>query len=173
MSCTNSDPTDGCTNDCTICGNNIVTAPESCDDGNPPAVDDNCPEDCRIELCEPTASTQTITIVSSRPDLTSIRFLLDYPDGRVALPGGVGPDVPTGTFTDAPGDVGPFDLEHAVRVVVSAPFTFDTTTIAHVNFLGCAGAAPPSASDYRCIVIDASDENFTNVSGVTCSVTIP
>jgi cysteine-rich repeat protein len=30
----NTDPTDGCTNSCTICGNGVVTAPEQCDDGN-------------------------------------------------------------------------------------------------------------------------------------------
>jgi len=169
----NADPNDGCTNACTICGNEIVTAPESCDDGNL-LVDDNCPEDCRIEQCTPTAQiAQTVTVVASRPDLTSIRFLLDYPDGRVALPGGPGPDAPGGTFTDAAGDVVSFDIEHAVRMIVSVPFTFDTTTVLRVNFLGCAEAPLPSASDYRCIVIDASDENFQSVSGVTCTVTIP
>ena len=30
----NSDPTDGCRNDCTRCGNGVVTPPEECDDGN-------------------------------------------------------------------------------------------------------------------------------------------
>jgi cysteine-rich repeat protein len=169
----NQDPNDGCTNACTICGNEIVTAPESCDDGNL-LLDDNCPEDCRIEQCDETAQTaQTVTVVSSRPDLTSIRFLLDYPDGHVALPGGPGPDSPGGTFTDLAGDLQSFDVEHAVRLVVSVPFTFDTTTVLRVNFLGCAGAPLPSATDYRCIVIDASDENFQTVAGVTCSVTVP
>jgi cysteine-rich repeat protein len=166
----NSDPNDGCTNSCTICGNENVTAPETCDDGNT-QVDDNCPEDCQIGACTPTAeAVQTITIIASRPDLTSIRFLLDYPDGQVALAGGPGPDLPPGTITDTPIQPTPFDLEHAVRVVVAADFTFDTTTIAKVNFLGCTGQPVPSASDYRCIVIDASDASFNNVAGVTCAV---
>ena len=169
----NSDPNDGCTNSCTICGNENVTAPETCDDGNT-QVDDNCPEDCQIGACTPTAeAVQTITIIASRPDLTSIRFLLDYPDGQVALAGGPGPDLPPGTITDTPIQPTPFDLEHAVRVVVAADFTFDTTTIAKVNFLGCTGQPAPSASDYRCIVIDASDSGFNNVTGVTCAVSIP
>jgi cysteine-rich repeat protein len=168
-----SDPNDGCTNACTICGNEIVTAPESCDDGNL-LLDDNCPEDCRIEQCTATAEiAQTVTIVSSRPDLTSIRFLLDYPDGKVALPGGPGPDSPGGTFSDAAGDLQSFDVEHAVRLVVSVPFTFDTTTVLRVGFLGCGGSPLPAADEYRCNVIDASDANFESVAGVTCQVTIP
>jgi cysteine-rich repeat protein len=168
----NTEPGDGCTASCTVCGNTVVTAPESCDDGNTD-VDDNCPEDCRIEPCVPTGTVaQTITLRASRPDLTSIRFLLDYPDGSVALAGGAGPDVPVGTITNAPdgADVTPFDLEHAIRVLISAPFTFETTTLARLNLLGCMGRPAPSASDYRCIVIDAADGSFQNVGGVTCSV---
>jgi cysteine-rich repeat protein len=166
----NGDPNDGCTTACTICGNDIVTAPESCDDGN--IVDtDNCPADCRIELCEPTSATQVVTILSSRPDLTGINLFLDYPDGRVELPGvgtGVG-----GNFTDAPGTLSALDLEHAVRVNVSESFTFDTTLLARATFRGCAGGTLPGAGDYRCIVLSASDGTFMAVSGVTCSVTIP
>jgi hypothetical protein len=42
-----------------------------------------------------------------------------------------------------------------------------------VTFGGCEGAALPSASDFGCSVISASDGTFMNVPGVTCSVTIP
>jgi cysteine-rich repeat protein len=167
------DQNDGCTNACTICGNEIVTAPESCDDGNL-LVNDNCPEDCRIEQCDETTHfAQTVTVVSSRPDLTGIRLLLDYPDGQVALPGGPGPDSPVGTFSDLAGDLVSFDVEHAVRLLVSVPFTFDTTTVLRLNFFGCAGVPLPAASDYRCIVLDAADGNFQTVTGVTCTVTVP
>jgi len=166
----NTNPDDGCTNACTICGNNNITVPETCDDGNT-AADDNCPADCQIAACTPTASpVQTITITANRADLTSIRFFLDYPDGQVALAGGPGPDLPAGTLTDTPGDPTPFDLEHAIRILVSAGFTFDTTTIGKLNFLGCAGQPVPPVSAYKCTVIDASDGNFQNVTGVTCSV---
>jgi len=168
----NSNPNDGCTNFCTLCGNSNITAPETCDDGNN-LIDDDCPEDCQIGQCAPTAGVaQTITITASRADLTSINLLLDYPDGGVALGGGPGPDLPPGTITDTPADATPFDLEHAVRVVVSGGFTFDTALIGKVNFLGCTGQPLPSASDYHCTVIDASVD-FNNVTGVTCSVSIP
>src|SRR6185295_17339917 len=102
------------------------TAPESCDSTEVgPGLP--CPANCRIEPCQPTAGeVQAVTITASRGDLDSIRFVLDYPDGRVALGGGVGPDVPPGTFSDSAADVTPFDLEHAVTVVVSGGFPFET-----------------------------------------------
>jgi cysteine-rich repeat protein len=46
----NTEPSDGCTNACTICGNGIVTAPERCDDGNR-NNEDACRNDCRFNVC--------------------------------------------------------------------------------------------------------------------------
>src|SRR5262245_8210181 len=166
----NLNPNDGCTSFCTICGNGHITAPESCDDGNHDGLD-NCPADCRIEVCTPTAATQTITVVASRPDLTGVNFFLDYPDGRVDLPG-VGLEV-SDNFTDAAGTLSALDLDHAVSVNVAADFTFETTQLARATFTGCEGAGLPSAADYGCTVISASDSNFQDVFGVTCTVTIP
>jgi cysteine-rich repeat protein len=168
----NQNPDDGCTNFCTICGNNVVTAPESCDSTEVgPGLP--CPADCRIEPCQPTAGeAQSVTITASRADLDSIRFILDYPDGRVALGGGAGPDVPPGTFSDSAADITPFDLEHGITVVVSGGFPFETATITKVHLLGCTGAPLPAASDYKCTVTDASVD-LQAVTGVTCSVSIP
>jgi cysteine-rich repeat protein len=46
----NTNPSDGCTNSCTICGNGIVTAPEQCDDGN--LIDgDGCDSNCTLTGC--------------------------------------------------------------------------------------------------------------------------
>lgn len=165
------DPNDGCTTSCTICGNSIITLPETCDDGNL-LLDDNCPEDCRIEQCEPTTGEQSLTIVSSRPDLTSILVLLDYPDGRMEIPG-LGFDV-IGSISNTPGEsTDALDFEHALRLLVSASFTFDTTTLVNVSFRGCTGAPAPTPSDFRCMVVQAGDGSFMPVQGVTCSVTIP
>jgi cysteine-rich repeat protein len=41
---------DGCTNDCTICGNSVVTPPEKCDDGNL-VSGDGCDANCRVTGC--------------------------------------------------------------------------------------------------------------------------
>jgi cysteine-rich repeat protein len=174
----NSDPNDGCTNSCTSCGNGITTLPETCDSGpGQNCANCNCPQDCQIEQCVPTGATQSLTIVSSRPDLTSILLLLDYPEGRVEIPG-LGFDV-IGSISNTPGestdalDLGIGSAEHALRLLVSASFTFDTTTIATVSFRGCAGAPPAGPSDFICTVLEAGDGNFMAAPGVTCSVTIP
>jgi len=42
----NHNPFDGCTNDCTVCGNGVVTPPEECDDGNT-SSGDGCDAQCR------------------------------------------------------------------------------------------------------------------------------
>ncbi len=159
-----------------VCGNGAVEAPETCDDGNLD-LNDSCPEDCQIDHCEPTGDAQSLTIVSSRPDLTSILLLLDYPEGRSEIPG-LGFDV-IGSISNTPGestdalDLGVGSAEHALRLLVSASFTFDTTTIANVAFRGCTGTTLPAPSDFRCIVLEAGDGNFMPAQGVTCSVTIP
>jgi len=46
----NLDPSDGCTEACTICGNGGITAPEECDDGGM-AANDGCNPACRLEAC--------------------------------------------------------------------------------------------------------------------------
>jgi cysteine-rich repeat protein len=168
----NQNPNDGCTNSCTICGNDVITAPETCD-SNEVGPGLPCPANCRIEPCQPTAGeVQSVTIKASRADLDSIRLILDYPDGRVALAGGNGPSVPPEAFTDSAADVTPGDLEHAVTLVVSGGFPFETDIVTRVHFLGCVGTPLPVASDYKCIVVDASVDT-QNVTGVNCTVSIP
>jgi len=44
------DPTDGCTNACTACGNGVVTPPEECDDSNL-VNGDGCDRNCRPTGC--------------------------------------------------------------------------------------------------------------------------
>jgi cysteine-rich repeat protein/predicted outer membrane repeat protein len=46
----NRNPSDGCTNACTICGNHIVTSPEACDDGNL-INGDGCDRNCTRTAC--------------------------------------------------------------------------------------------------------------------------
>jgi len=46
----NTDPTDGCSNFCTLCGNGTVTPLEECDDGNT-ANGDGCDNNCRVSGC--------------------------------------------------------------------------------------------------------------------------
>ena len=43
-------PSDGCTNACTLCGNGVITPPEECDDGNL-LSGDGCDANCTMTAC--------------------------------------------------------------------------------------------------------------------------
>jgi cysteine-rich repeat protein len=90
----NPDPTDGCTTECTTCGNGTITAPETCDDqdlesgdgcdancrptgcGNGLKVgaetcddgntsdNDSCPSDCKVDECTPQSGTDRTVTVN-------------------------------------------------------------------------------------------------------------
>jgi cysteine-rich repeat protein len=90
----NLDPTDGCTDVCTTCGNTTTTPPETCDDGNlisgdgcdanckttgcgngllvspetcddgNTSSDDSCPADCTVDACIPVAATDVVASVN-------------------------------------------------------------------------------------------------------------
>jgi hypothetical protein len=83
-------------------------------------------------------------------------FILDYPTGASRSAA-----APARTFRPArsptpQADVVPFDLEHAVTVVVSGGFPFETATITKSTSSGAPAQPLPAASDYKCIVTDAS-----------------
>jgi cysteine-rich repeat protein len=46
----NTNPSDGCTNACTVCGNGAITPPEQCDDGNS-VNGDGCDANCTVTAC--------------------------------------------------------------------------------------------------------------------------
>jgi hypothetical protein len=102
-----------------------------------------------------------------------ISVLVDYPEGKVEIPG---PPIPGGTISNLPsGAAGiPVHLGHALRETVFRPAgILPAGRLFRVKFRDCAGAAPPAATEFRCIVREATD-NFTNpVQGVTCAVVAP
>ena len=156
------------------CGNRLVLALETCDDGNSENFD-NCPSDCTVDFCSPAASVRTVTLVTSRPDLSAVTVDLDYPEGKVNLPG-IGGDIPPGvvTFTAGSGSVNDFD--HALRHVQFDAFDFGATNVATLAFNDCTGASAPVPGDFTCTVVDAGQEDgaggFQSLTGVTCSVTV-
>jgi cysteine-rich repeat protein len=159
------------------CGNQIVRAPETCDDGNTENFD-FCPNSCIVLFCDPnSASTRTVTVVTSTPDLAAVTIDLDYPEDKVSLPG-IGGNVPDGVVMgpDPLTPAQPNDFEHAVRLVIFSPFNFDTTDVATLAFNDCNGATAPTPGDFSCTVVDAGAEDgmggFVPVQGVTCSVTV-
>lgn len=204
----NLDPTDACTNECTICGNSTTTPPETCDDGNLDSGDgcdancrvtgcgnglivgdetcddgntsdnDACPSDCKIDPCTPEVATDVpvSVTVGGNNDIGAVTVLVDYPEGKVNLPGSGGA-IPDGILTDYPEGAtpGPNDFDHALRNFVLGQLGSPLSGLLFkIHFESCDGASAPVAGDFTCTVIDASDTSGTPIpSGVTCAVTVP
>src|SRR5262249_37027329 len=103
------------------------------------------------------------------PDIRNFLIELDYPEGKVDLPG---EDFTPDVTPLVPGSFQPFDLAHAIRIVGADAFNYGQQQLAMLTFVACAGAEPPVASDFQCFVRQAGSENGP-VTGVTCAVTIP
>jgi cysteine-rich repeat protein len=160
-----------CTN---TCGNDTVETCETCDDGNT-SDEDTCPADCRVDACTPTATVRTVSVdVASGVPVAGFTIFLDYPEGRVSLPGSGG-TLPAGTITNTP--AGAFvqanDFDHALREVIVSGGVIPNGLAFRANFVACQGAPAPTAGDFACTVTDASDPFGNTVTGVTCSVTVP
>src|SRR4029450_10028866 len=102
---------DGCSARCTTeaCGNHVVDVGETCDDGNTVDDDgkvmppDSWPADCTLDVCTPiSASVRGATVSWNAPvSVGSLTVLLDYPEGKVSLPGSGG-SVPAGGLLRVP-----------------------------------------------------------------------
>src|SRR5262249_38287161 len=54
---------------------------ETCDDSNSQSGD-NCPADCKVALCSPSGSQQSVTVTFNSPtDLGALSVFVTYPDG--------------------------------------------------------------------------------------------
>jgi cysteine-rich repeat protein len=174
---------DGCSASCTKeeCGNRIVDVGETCDDGNLDNFD-GCPNNCKEEACIPIAgSVRGATVNWNSPvSVGSLTVLVDYPEGRVNLPGSGGAippgilfDFPSGTSPQA-NDIG--NQGYALREVIvkATAITPRPGQLFKINFEDCEGATPPAGTDFACTVETAfSPDGITPVAGATCSVTVP
>jgi hypothetical protein len=165
------------------CGNGLVTNGmagtnvETCDDSNTNNFD-NCPSDCLVDACTPTATPRNATLVIAGPDalnVASVTIDLDYPEAKVDLPGtGFG----VASIVDLTGSASfdSVDFDHALRVVVSNDIAFGSTQIAQLQFVDCSAAPLPVPGDFvPCNVTGAFGaggvDDFTATT--TCTVTIP
>jgi cysteine-rich repeat protein len=153
------------------CGNGLVVTPaENCDDGNADNFD-GCPSDCKIDACTPTSNPQPVTVKISDPGAAAVTIELDYPEGKVSLPGtGFEADVTNLTA----GLLDSLDFDHAIRLVASDAAAFGQMEIATLNFVDCTVGGPPVVGDFSCTVKDASGPGGTpDLPATTCTVTIP
>jgi cysteine-rich repeat protein len=181
-----------CTSSCTwvpaVCGDGFRQNGETCDDGNT-VNGDACPSNCVINTCAPTATRVQATISYSKPTAVSVGSIvtfLDYPDGRVGIPGVGGaasvanritaliPPVPAG-YGDTDND-----LDYAVNVLLSKTpplAVLPAGPLYTVSFDLCFNQTVPPASAFTCRVTQAVDTSNADINLTTnpmsCSVTIP
>jgi hypothetical protein len=152
----------------------MIEPGETCDDGNLKSLD-TCPPNCVIDSCVPSGTMRLTNVNYASPvPLLSITVFVEYPDGIVQIPG-TGTDATVGAriVNRSPG-LGSFvDFNHALRGSISGSQAFPTTRAFSISFDNCQGAAPPTAGDFSCTVLEAVNLQFNNVSGVTCSVALP
>ena len=169
-----------------MCGNHVVTPPETCDDGN--AVDesdagvpidpiDTCPKNCRIGPCTAGAGSPTASVLLVLPagvtSVSGVTLFLDYPDAKVAI-AGTGGGV-SASITNLPAGVlnAPNDLEYGLLDVMVTTSSINAGRLFTVAFQSCQAAPAIQAADFTCRVKDASDSFGLPVDGVTCTVTVP
>jgi cysteine-rich repeat protein len=165
------------------CGNGSVGAGETCDDGNN-SDNDACPADCRIAACTPLTTTQRFVQVRFSAPLgalvAGLTVLVDYPEGQVDLPGN-GTTFPSGTISGVPpgSSLSVNDLNfggkgHAVRVTIAGQSgnALPQGQIIRFRFNDCTGAVVPTADQFLCTVIAATDPFLNPVAGVRCFVVV-
>lgn len=168
---------DGCDRNCraTGCGNGLIVGSETCDDGNT-SDQDACPADCVVDACTPTAASDyTVTVnFAGSESVAGITVFLDYPEGKVSIPGsgaGVLPGIIDGLPGFAFGQSN--DLDHALIQAVVDAAAFSSGQLFQIHFETCNGSPAPSPSDFTCTVQTAGDENLVPIPGITCSVVLP
>jgi len=162
-----------------VCGNGRVEPGETCDDGNT-KDGDVCPSKCRIEVCQPTSTRFDVSVSVALPadvPVGGVVVLLDYPEGRVSLPGSGHEQTVRARFTNTPAGfmTATYDLDYAVREVVAMNKTLRSGELYRASFDLCAGATPPQAADFACRVEQASGPGGNNLppAGITCAVKLP
>jgi cysteine-rich repeat protein len=119
------------------CGNNLQTPSEQCDDGNFNQFD-SCPSTCTIAACSPTATTQDVTVHLAAATATAATIELDYPEGKLSLPG-TGFDPASIENIALASSFTSVDFDHALRIVVGEPGGLGND-IAALHFVTCNGA---------------------------------
>ena len=162
------------------CGDGIRNGDETCDDGpNNGMPGDPCPANCIIAACTPVGgSARSFNVnftVPAGKQLTGITVNLDYPEGKVSIPGSGGDSNVLAAITHLPfgAFAQPNDVDWALVETVAKGTPITIGRLFEITFNDCQGATPPALGDFTCTVTDASDNSTPpqKLAGVTCSVT--
>ncbi len=166
------------------CGNRIPEpeAGETCDDGNTSDgdrdVNDNCPFNCMVRTCAGSESRLDVIVRFAKPEgpeLATINIFVRYPDGVVALPPTGSAQLADRIIVPSLAAVTPSNNRYALRaLMLETDFGIPADELFTAQFDFCSGAAPPTAADFRCTVVNAFGLDASDLSSVTtCSVELP
>jgi hypothetical protein len=133
-----------------------------------------------VAACTPVAGTVRQVTVSFAPpagvDVAALTLLMDYPEEKVFMPP-AGPQTQIGAANFVPLYPPPSDPRGGsdARGAWARGRQCGRGAGADlpVKFQDCEGATVPSAGEFNCTVLDATDPFTTPVLGVECSVTLP
>ena len=156
------------------CGSGAITGSETCDDGNTVNTD-GCPSDCIVDACSPDSGTDkrwVLSYTSAKP-VASLSVFIDYPEGKVSLPGSGGSTPPALLeFDQFSNSLGSNDYDHGIAVNLTSLSASDLgPDPLAIHFEDCQVAGDPAAAEFVCTVLDAADPASKALKGVTCALT--
>lgn len=164
-----------------LCGNGMVDAGETCDDGNT-VNEDSCPGDCAVDPCTPTLDAGPVVTVSlDNQQGTAFgvaTVFLDYPEGLVLLPGSGEDSQAQAAVTGRPTSGSPTcvvnDRDHGLQFGCFSfgGAGFPEGQLFSAAFKRCQGAAAPTAQSFRCTVIEAGAAGTGEEVSAICTVTL-
>jgi hypothetical protein len=107
---------------------------------------------------------------ASTASIAGYKIFLDYPEGKLSIPGVGQPGA--GTITNDPTNSATAnDLDYGLIVVAGGISAIAPQRLLTVNFTRCGGAAVV-VGDIKCVVKQSSDPNGNDVP-MNCSVSVP
>lgn len=151
-----------------VCGNGVLENGETCT---------SCAADCVVHACTATTPLRTFAVTFSAPtgqDVSGITVLVGYKSGTVSLPGTGSASSVSSRIKNKPSNVifSSFDLDYALRTVISRSTPIPPGRLYTVDFDSCTGATAPTAANFGCAVEGCANQ-FGDVSGCTCAVLAP
>ena len=149
-----------------VCGNSMIEVPETCDDGNITNAD-GCPADCTVDQCQQTANPGgqlTVNIVNNESGQTVFgvaTVFIDYPEGKVLIPGSADDSQVQAAVIDRPNTGSPTcvlnDRDHGIQFGCLSTNGFNEGLFFRINHTDCGSVGAPALGEFNCEVLEASD----------------
>ena len=161
-----------------VCGNGMTESPETCDDGNLVNAD-ACPADCTVDACSPSANPGgilTVNIVNNETGQSTFgvaTVFIDYPEGKVLVPGSADDSQVQAAVTDRPTTGSPTclvnDRDHGLQFGCLSTSGFNEGLYFKIHHNDCNSVGAPTLGEFSCQILEATDPNGFDVSA-TCTL---